>query len=116
MELRLAQLEHNRREKKPEMRPKQCVFDSRNGRTIMEYYSHLFVAYATAKKNAENTVFIRLLGRNLSSLIHSRVFLRTTRVGQKIAMRPQFAQKNARPQDESIQLVPRASKMKPFGT
>ena len=38
MELRLAQLEHNNRGKKTEMRTKQCVFDSRNGRMIMKYY------------------------------------------------------------------------------
>ena len=71
---RLAQLEHNNRGKKPEMRPKQCVFASRNGRKIMECYNHLFVDYATPKKNAENPVFIRLLGKNLRSLIFSRVF------------------------------------------
>ena len=49
MELRLAQLDFNRG-KKPEMRPKECVFDSHNGRIIMEYlpaHNHLFVAYAT---------------------------------------------------------------------
>ena len=46
----LAQHEHNNCGKKPEMRPKQCVFDPRNnGRIVMEYYNHLFVAYATLK-------------------------------------------------------------------
>ena len=39
---RLAQLEHNNCGKKPEMRPIHCVFDSRNGRIIMEYYDHVF--------------------------------------------------------------------------
>ena len=41
MELTLAQLEHNNRGKKPEMMPKQCVFDSRNDRIIMKYFSQL---------------------------------------------------------------------------
>ena len=81
----------------------------------MKYYNHLFVAYATPKQIAESPVFSRLLGKNLSSLIFSRVLLHTTLVGQKIAMRPQLVQ-NARSQDESIQLVPRPSKIKPFGT
>ena len=70
-----------------------------------------FVAYATPKTFAENPVFMRLLGKNLSSLIFSRVFLPTTRAGLKFAMRTQFVQ-NDRPQDESIQLVPKASKIK----
>ena len=55
---RLAQLEHSSQPwKKPEMRPKECVFDSRNDRIIMEYYNDLFVAYATPKKIVENPVF-----------------------------------------------------------
>ena len=118
MEPRLAQLEHNNRGKRPEKRPKQCSFGSHNGRIIVETcpHHHLFVAYATQKTIAEYTDFIRLLGKNLvSSLTFSRVFLHTTRLGKKIAMRPQFVQ-HARPQDESIQLVLRASKAKPFGT
>ena len=48
----------------------------------MECYNHLFVAYATPKKNAESPVFIRLLGKKLSSLLFLRVFLHTNRVGQ----------------------------------
>ena len=57
----LAQHEHINRGKKPEMRLKRCVFDPRNnGRIVMEYYNHLFVAYATQKENAENPDFIRL--------------------------------------------------------
>ena len=86
MKLRLAQLEHKNHGKKPEMMPKQCVFDSRNGLIIMEYYSqlpshvflfisvswnscphyHLLVAYATPKTEAENPDFIRLLGQSLT--------------------------------------------------
>ena len=85
MEPRLAQHEHNNRGEKPEMRPKQCVIDSRNGRIIMEYYNHRFVAYATPKKNAKKPDSIRLLGKKLRSLIFSLVFLHTTRVGQKFA-------------------------------
>ena len=94
MELRLAQLEHNNRATKPEMKLKQCVFDSRDGRIIMEYYSQLLsfvflfifvswnscphyqllVAYATQKKEAENPDFVRLLGQSLtkSSQLFSR--------------------------------------------
>ena len=85
----------------------------------MEYlpvHNHLFVAYVTPKTFAENLDLIFAYGKNLfNSLIFSRVFLHTTRVRQRFAMRPQFLQ-NARPQDESIQLVPRVSKMKTFGT
>ena len=88
MELSLAQHKHNNCGKTPEMKPKQCVFDSCNGRIVTEYYDPLFVAYATQKKNAENPDFIRLLDKNLRSLTCSRVFLHTTRVGQKFAMRP----------------------------
>ena len=101
---RLAQLEHTNRGKMFERRPKHCVFDSRNGRIIMEYYNYLFVAYATPKSFVENAVFIRLywIQPKLANIFTG--FLHTTRVGQKFAMRPQFVQ-NARPQDKSIQLV-----------
>ena len=54
----------------------------------MEYCNHLFVAYA------ENPVFIRLLGENVSSLMFSRVFLHKSRVGKKIAMRPRPHKEN----------------------
>ena len=63
MELRLAQLEHNNRGKQPEMRPNECVFDSHNGRIVMEYvpaHNQRFVAYATPKTIAENVDFICL--------------------------------------------------------
>ena len=51
---------------------------------------------------AENPDSIRLLSQKPTKLANiSRVFLHTTRVGQKIAMRPQFVQ-NARRRDESI--------------
>ena len=77
----------------------------------MEYLlcpnNHLFVAYAAAKKIAEIPISFAYWVRNLSSLIFLRVFLHTIRGGQKIDMRPQFVP-NARPHDESIQLVPRA--------
>ena len=101
MELRLSQHELNNRGKKPEMRPNQSVFDSRNGRIVMKHYNHLFVAYPTSEKNAENPNFIRLLGKSLSSLIFSGVCLHTTRVGQTSAPRPKFLQ-TARPQDETV--------------
>ena len=52
----------------------------------MEYYNHLLVAYATRKQIAEKPVFIHLLGKYMSSLIFSRVFLHATRIGQKFAM------------------------------
>ena len=53
----------------------------------MEYHNHLFVACATTKKIAENPDFIRLLGKNLSSLLFSRVFLHNTSVGQTFKIR-----------------------------
>ena len=34
----------------------------------MEYYNHLFVAYATPKIFAKNPDFIRLLGKNVAKL------------------------------------------------
>ena len=58
------------------------------------------------KNIAGNLDSIRFLGKNLGSLIFSRVFLHNTRVRQTFTMRPQFVQ-NARPRDESIRLVPR---------
>ena len=78
MELkRLAQLENKNRGKMPEMRSKQCVFDSLDGR-VMEYYNHLFVAHATPKQIADDPVFVRLLGKNMSSLKFSLAFLHAT--------------------------------------
>ena len=72
--------------------------------------NHLFVAYAEPKKIAENSDFIRLLGHKPKlANVFAVFFLHTTRVGQKFAMRPQFVS-NARPRDESVQLVPRASR------
>ena len=105
------------RGKKREIRPKQCVqyFTSwHNGRIVMEYLlcpnDHLFVAYAAPKKVAENSDFIRLLGQKPKlAIAFWRVFLQPTRVGQTIAMRPQFVP-NARPRDESMQLVLTASR------
>ena len=77
----------------------------------MEYLlrpnNHRFVAYAAPKKNAENSDFIRLSGQKPKLANIFEGFLHTTRVGQKIAMRLQFVP-NARPRDESMQLVPRA--------
>ena len=120
MELkRLAQLEHNNCGETHKMRPKYCVFDSRNCRIIMGYNNKTPYSLSPIRhgKNGGKSRFYSLIGyKNLSSPIFSRVFLHTTtRVGQKFAMRPQFVQ-NAQPQDECIQLVPGASKIKPFGT
>ena len=56
--------------KKPEMRPKECVFDSHSGPIIMEYlpaHNHLFfVAYAAPKTFvfAVNIDFHSLLVKN----------------------------------------------------
>ena len=52
---RLAQLEHNYRGKRPEMRPKHCVFDSRNGRIIMEYYLYNSLKMINQQSAARST-------------------------------------------------------------
>ena len=80
---------------------------------------HLFVAYAAhvEKKSLKNPIPFAYLVRNLSSLIFSRVFLHTNRVGQKVAMRPQpQVVPNARPRDESMHLVSRVSRYSHSGS
>ena len=60
---RQAELEHNNREKKTDLGPKECVFDLHNGRIVVEFlpaHIHLFVAYATQKTFDENLDFINI--------------------------------------------------------
>ena len=88
-----------------------------NGRIVMEYLlcpnNHLLCRVCGTEKSLKIMCSsFAYWVRNLSLLLIFASFLAcTTSVGQKITMRPQFVP-NARRRDESMQLVPRASRKK----